>query len=419
MSPDYSLALEHFIDANRFWRRNSTAFWRSLRVGFAYAQIDADLHLVRQVTDGLDAIERGTTDRATISDAVYTAATVSPPSILNSEQWRVVAQLLGGLGFLRAVGHARQYCLAASVREFHHSRDTVSAKTVKRALCNAIERDDLNEIEALLRDVTVVARAPRMSNAGRQWLAHARRVPQDTTNDSPPDEAFRPLIRDRSVALVAPGIIDGDVGNEIEAHDIVYRIKYFGPLAPRSAQRAGTRCDIAFFNEHVLRGLVRQKVPTNAVFNGLGWIVQKKGRPIAVECASRVMSAWAPTALTTATSGTLALWDLLQFEPSMVRLYGFDFYSRRQQYDSAYLERYLTDPASVGGGFRGAHWSGDRLASSDIAWSFMSHVPLSDLRLVQKLHELGLVTADSPVAEVLGLSSDAYLSRLECMLGDW
>jgi hypothetical protein len=258
-----------------------------------------------------------------------------------------------------------------------------------------------------------------MTRAGTQWIALMTGTFERDITSSPADQAFENYIAGRSVAVVAPGILDAQTGPEIDAHDIVYRLKYFGALAARHPDRAGSRCDVAFLNEHHFEGLNRPRRGHMSPLAEVDWVIQKKGISRWTATPARVMSGWSPTALTTGTAGTLALWDLLQFRPRGVKLFGFDFYSRRSQYDEAYLRRYKSDPSAVGAGYRPFFWEDGQLSASHIARTFMWHVPPSDFLLVKRLYQRGLLDADTSVAEVLNCTTDQYLTRLEEMLGNW
>lgn len=418
-SRDFAIALECFLDAVRFWKIRSRSSWRALKVGQSHARLDAHTQPTAQLNRLLAATEDGDLPRDVACFQMTTTIEETDASALCTQQWALFTKLLCGFGFLRAAGRARAKCLLAGNEEFATVGSNASTEAIRLALCHAMESRDLERLSRMLVDNVVLRRAERTARACQQWLALMTGTRDGLRKTSLADQEFGEYVRGRSIAVVAPGILREASGGEIDSHDIVYRLKYFGSLVARDPTHAGTRCDIGFLNEHHFEGLMKSRRNSEAPLAGVRWIVQKKGVPRWTASPVRVMSGWAPTALTTGTAGTLALWDLLQFEPRHVKMFGFNFYSDRSQYDESYLRRYQSDPYSVGATFRPSSWSGGNLTASHITQTFMSHVPISDFLLVQSLLECGALDAEKSTAAILRLSGDEYLSRLETMLGNW
>ena len=134
------------------------------------------------------------------------------------------------------------------------------------------------------------------------------------------------------------------------------------------------------------------------------------------------MRSWPPTFLTTGTSGTLALFEILRQSPKIVKLFGFDFYSIRQQYNTELLQLYQSLEFTYKNELPSNEFNFEvsQLGSAKIALALVSHDLKSDFLLVKNLYELsGLIDGTPEVLEILNLTADEYDERLEEMLGDW
>ena len=103
-------------------------------------------------------------------------------------------------------------------------------------------------------------------------------------------------------------------------------------------------------------------------------------------------------------------------------MFGFDFYSIRQQYNTELLQIYnsreFTKATELPSNEFNFEFS--QSGSAKIALALISHDLKSDFLLVKNLYELsGLIDGTPEVLEILNLTADEYDARLEEMLGDW
>jgi hypothetical protein len=136
----------------------------------------------------------------------------------------------------------------------------------------------------------------------------------------------------------------------------------------------------------------------------------------------KVATVRAPTFLTTATSGTLFLFEIIRALPTRIFLYGFNFYTSKQLYSKALLDSYKTTNALKEIGLP-KNWfdlSSHQKSSANICAGFIAHDPKSDFLLIKNLYELsGLIDGTPEVMALLNLTADEYDLKLEEMLGDW
>jgi hypothetical protein len=247
-----------------------------------------------------------------------------------------------------------------------------------------------------------------------------------TLSKSEEDVIFQALVRDKSVALVATAEIQSECGEEIDSMDTVARVKFQGLEIMPEKRFAGTRCDITAYTEDLVEKFKSKlgRDPDCLDFlKAVSIIVLKqKSRAKIGGTPTRNMPVWAPTFLTTATSGTLFLFDIARCAPSRIKLFGFNFYTHRNLYNSALLKFYETQDSlrEIGLPKNWFKFSSDRKNSAIIASGFVNHDPRSDFLLVKNLYELsGLIDGTPEVLEILNLTADEYDARLEEMLGDW
>ncbi|TLP93042.1 hypothetical protein FEF26_13955 [Nesterenkonia salmonea] len=205
------------------------------------------------------------------------------------------------------------------------------------------------------------------------------------------------LIDGKRVAVVGPSSGDG-LGELIESYDVVVRTRH----APAgSAHDAGVRTDIAYYAG---RDLLRDFAEVNAAAEA-GAFQLAVTRPFFVEAPS--LKQW-PTWLRPARFEhglyfrgapmglQRILYDLLQFQPAEIAVFNADLYAGQTFAASGYRASYT--------GFGPNNQTNDVVVMHDLAYEF---------RWTTLLNQAGLITAHGTTAEVLSLSENAYLRRLE------
>jgi hypothetical protein len=246
----------------------------------------------------------------------------------------------------------------------------------------------------------------------------------DSQTSSPTNQLFGHLITGKNIALVAPGVIKTESGAEIDAHDTVVRIKFNGKSAMPDQKFVGKRCDITSHNSELLTIASHDQETLMSLLNDaddLKLFIAKKGDFKSIgKIPVRGMKAWPPTFLTTGTSGTLILFELLTALPKKLKLYGFDFYSNRNIYNDNLMETYRKSEAPDGGSPKDHTYDQGLFSIHSIARSNISHDLKSDFLLIKNLYELsGLIDGTPEVLALLNLTADEYDLKLEEMLGDW
>jgi hypothetical protein len=400
-----------------------------LRFSLRLTQTNLPNTFLRQFVNSVAETRRQPARRASISESIYKSTLSLDHRHSSAHGWKLISLALTGFGFVRAGTVARKYCLEAALREIMDG--TASCRTLHLAIKGLLEARRFDEAIDCIESHGAEFDANSTDVLYGDYLALVGKRSQSLTTSksdtaSPKDNIPGELLTDKSVALVATGEIKTFSGEDIDQHDTVARVKFQGfDIMPKS-QFSGSRCDLTFYTEDLVDKFVTKSAsdPTYIEFlEDVKLIVLKRKSAAKIgDTPAQNMKVWAPTFITTATSGTLFLFDILRHQPKRVKLFGFNYYTERQVYNSALLDFYKKSNAYADIGLP-KNWfdlSSHQKASATIASGFIPHDPRSDFLLVKNLYELsGLIDGTPEVLEILNLTADEYDARLEEMLGDW
>jgi len=378
--------------------------------------------------------------RQRLSGQVIKATRAIAVESADATGWYQLSRGLCAFGFLRAAWYARENSLDLSILE---GSSVESSKTqIQRGLQAKLERRVIGDVYKDLKKLDKVhepkwiAYYNYLDMVSGSWLA---RTSHNLTNDRDEQDELETLVRAKSVALVAPGEIQGRYGEEIDKTEIVCRIKYVGPEYLPAAEYLGSRCDVSYVDPEYLpaaeylgsRCDVSQDVSSKTIeklsksgevpsfINDLRLILL--GDPGPEELGSTRclhLNPLLPLYRTTSTSGIRTMFALIRCKPKFLKLFGFDFYSGRFQYNEAMLklknskDHVLLDTPFLFG------QTPNRLPP-EIAWSFCNHDPVSNFCFAQNLYQVGLFEIEPVGKSILELTPYQYVERLENMLGDW
>ncbi|TLP75561.1 hypothetical protein [Nesterenkonia sphaerica] len=213
----------------------------------------------------------------------------------------------------------------------------------------------------------------------------------------PGEEGMSEVVEGKRVAVVGPVSGDG-LGELIESYDVVVRTRH---AAAGGDAEAGRRTDIAYYAG---RDLLRDFLEVSAAAES-GVFQRAVTRPFFIEAPS--LQEWpqwlrparfehglyfrgAPMGL------QRILYDLLQFQPAELAVFNADLYAGKAFAASGYRTSYAT--------FGPQNQTNDVVIMHDLAYEF---------RWTARMHQAGLITAHGTTAEVLSLSEEDYLRRLE------
>ena len=364
--------------------------------------------------------------RKVICEELFTATRKLNTPQCSAQSWKFVSLALTGFGFIRAGTVARNNCIEVAI--FEESKGIASVRTINLAVRGLLETRRFSEAEVLIE-----------KHAEHQFLNQTnhliylsmlqektRRTTTFFNGDYEKDEFFSKVVRGKEVALVATGEILTHTGSDIDSHETVARVKFQGDAIMPEERLSGSRCDTTFYTEDLINKFEKKAKEDAASLSFLERVkilVSKESTLTKVGTYPIRLLSWrAPTFLTTATSGTLFLYEILCFNPKKIKLFGFDFYTKRSLYNSSLLKHYETKNAlsDIGLPKNWFKFSSKRKTSAIIAGGFINHDPKSDFLLIKNLYELsGLIDGTPEVLALLNLTADEYDLKLEEMLGDW
>ena len=421
-------AAKFLVDTNNIY---PTRFYfligKFLRFSLALGDVKLPKSYVSEIIKSLKETRQNPSKRRGTCEQILNTTSKLSPQQTSAHGWKLISLALSGLGFIRAGTIARKYCLTAALSEV--SWGNASNRTTSLAIKGLLESRRFEEARQLIESQSSGIDTLSVDDTYIDYLALLiQRRPevrvQSPVVESEVEKLFASLVTGKKIALVAPGVIDKEYGQEIDSHDTVFRVKFNGRSAMPDEKYGGRRCDITSHNSDLLTLAKLNKLDTNAIISDapdLKLIVAKKGDFGTIDGVPvKSMYGWPPTFLTTATSGTLLLFETLRFAPKNIKLFGFDFYTNRQIYNKALLLKYKSSSKPDGADRREHSWFGESYSIHSVARSHVSHDLKSDFLLVKNLYELsGLIDGTPEVLEILNLTADEYDVRLEEMLGDW
>jgi len=296
------------------------------------------------------------------------------------------------------------------------------ATVVGRAIQAHLERRKFANVEALLAKL-----AGQIKDIGlrdiRDYLdmMQNKYVMPPLDPNSPSFEAeklFSELITGKSVALVGPGSPSGHYGNEIDSANTVVRIKYVGREHLPPQEFHGHRCDISQYNLlDPLIALADGNLPQTFVtdLQLVLTVLTSPQKSIQDRPILNLISS-GPTYRTTSTSGIRGLFQLLRYSSERLTIFGFDFYSKIEQYSREMTLFYQGHGPKLGDPF---FYNRGPILTAEIAGSFSAHDPVSNFCFAQNLYKAGMFEIEPYGASILALTPYQYVERLEEMLGDW
>lgn len=269
--------------------------------------------------------------------------------------------------------------------------DEAAAQTVTRPRLAPVNETVKLQVRKLRADVALFTGDPEPL---RQHMAE--RAADCTV---PGEQQMRALVEGQRIAVVGPADTAECLGELIDSYDVVIRTRFQPEFVAAHSDRVGTRTDIAYYSGRDLTGMFDDLGPAAEA----GELQLAVARPFYLS-AIQQPPAWlrfnrtefglyfrgAPLAT------QRIIYDLLPFEPAEIGLFHVDFFTGSTPFAGGYR-----DEQKAFGPFDAMN---DLVMMHDLAFEF---------RFTQRLHQSGLVTPYGTVAQILELTEQQYLRRLE------
>jgi hypothetical protein len=336
-----------------------------------------------------------------------------------ADTYYYLSKFLNWFGFLTAGILVRDRSLLICQMRTLCSRS--SERHVELTCGAQIERGDLDKAEKVFRMHTQKFRVGRLPH----FQFHLNLLRSEKTQFVKSDiEEFHEaevrmfeIMEGKSVALIGTGTALGDYGEEIDSYDFVVRVKYPGREYMPPKSQHGERCDIAYFTSLTPLKMLFDNGEEFDALDRLKFLLiaqntkQHKFREIPILFLSNLRSVFPNGDLT---SGLLCLANLLRFQPSSVKLFGFDFYSTAKLYNSKMIQFYRREGWKIGD---------PTLMSGDDSNSFTErvqghfwHDQIANFSFARNLFKAGIIKSEPVSAKILELTPQEYASRIERLL---
>ncbi|WP_300345374.1 hypothetical protein [Nesterenkonia sp.] len=230
-------------------------------------------------------------------------------------------------------------------------------------------------------------------------IDYAARRAEDTPLHG--EQRMRELIAGKRVAVVGPADTGDRFGELIDSYDVVIRPRLMTAFDDEQAARLGTRTDIAYFSGRDL-GPLMQEADAAVASGDLQMVI---GRGLSLEAFDGQMPDWLRFYRHDYSLGFHGppmgigriLYDVLQFSPAEVSLFNVDFFSGQTAFSKGYRE---AKDESLG-------------PYSIVNEIILAHDLVFEHRLTKAMASTGVLNAHGVAGEVLGLSEEEYILKLE------
>lgn len=335
---------------------------------------------------------------------------------LSSNQSAPLAMGLASMGLFKSAYISRCDSMINSALEVARgSRDT---QTVRRAIHKHIDDGDIEGAKTLVSKIRVET-IGLPDGIDETFTALFGLPVSNETPASINNEMFRRLVNNKSVLLIGAAPIANGIEPEESHYDCVVRITPTVLLNQDQSQLL-RRCDIAYLKvmtSHTLKKLesfqtskelqmVSVETPKLIVMKKAGQITKIANIPVRNVPNVRSIAIGSPT------SGTQAIADLLQYQPSSLDLVGFNFYTSQSIYKPEVLEEKRLSSTLLNKRNYDFKWKGEQLDPTTHLLAWASHDLASDFMFVKALvTNNNRVRAIGETAEVLGWSLEQYFNR--------
>jgi hypothetical protein len=335
---------------------------------------------------------------------------------LNSNQSAFLAMGLASMGLFKSAYLARCDAMSKSALEvFSGSQDS---KTVRRAIHKYLDDGDINGAKNLLSKIRVNNGTVPAGVEETLTAMFGSPTPRGEFRTKT-DEIFHQMVNNKSVLLVGAAPIPDGIEPDQSLYDCVIRITPTVLLNHEQSQLLD-RCDIAylkFMTQHTLKKLeafqtsgrlkmLNVETPKLIVMKKAGTITKIADVPVRDVPNIRSIANESPT------SGTQAITDVLQFQPSRLDLTGFNFYTSKSLYESKILEEKRQSSTLLNKRQFENEWNGTELGVTTHLLSWASHDLASDFMFVKAIVKNNhRVIPLGETAEVLEWSLEQYFDR--------
>ena len=340
-----------------------------------------------------------------------------PAERLSIRQWQLLRYLFVRMGFLSGATAFRQKAVERAYRQL---RSNVYEKlSVVEGFKAAMDNADFQFAEHCL-DLFKQMSPEKNENVLENYfmlmngkISPRCSLPDRDTNHK--DSKYKEYIQGKTVAVVGPAASGHRNGKEIDDYDIIVRIGYKG--VGGSEDEYGKRVDVSYYGDGILEIYM---VHENCEFlQSLDFANFKsnKFKKIVNPTLEGKCRRFLHNSMFFSGSPTMvqcALYDLLQFNPSKIKLFNLNFnLSRKTHYNGYHKADAETNKRMKKYRYEYHEMWGSQSATQDITGGFAHHDHISQLRFTKRLWKNNCIDVDEACAKVLEMNEEAYLKTME------
>lgn len=230
------------------------------------------------------------------------------------------------------------------------------------------------------------------------YLSYARKLQKEQPLHA--DDRMRQLVEGKRVAIVGPADTGDELGDEIDGFDVIARTRFQKDFIQENRHRQGSRTDIAYYNGRDVAEMYDQ-IQRYIDDGDLKLVVS---RPLSYESLRHIDAEWLRFYRHDFSlyhyGMALALpriaYDLLQYDPAEICLFNTDMYTGENAFAAGYRNEQK--------GFAPGSVLNDLIISHDLK---------TDFKLFKAMQATGVLTARGVTRDVLDLTPDEYVAKLE------
>lgn len=411
------------IRANKALEHNKNSRMLSnLKVALELLREDLSSNYRRRLISCYQSVLTQRSKHADFSSEIVelTKAEINSGNESRLDSYYYLSKFLNWAGFLDAGFLAREKSVLLC--QMMALEPSCSGRQVEMSLAASLELVDFDRCDFILQKFHHKIRPERLT----QFRFHLSLLREEETQfvNSGADKFYASevrlfeLMKGKSVALVGLGDPLGNYGGEIDSFDLVVRVKYPGQNYLPPAEQHGRRCDIAYYTTLEPFRMISENDSNLNIVNGLKFILSAqvaeldRFQEIPILYLSNLRSVFPNGDLT---SGVLTLANLLRFQPSSLKVFGFDFYAMPRLYNTEMVNFYnnegwlIGDPTLLNGEV-------DPGSFTQRIQGHFWHDQIANFSFARNLFGVGAIKSEPVSAEILALTPKQYASRLELLL---
>lgn len=230
---------------------------------------------------------------------------------------------------------------------------------------------------------------------------------KEKINNAPTSSIFGNFLRGKSVAIIGPYDDGRKDGDEIDGFDIVIRINNFLDILPEEGDYIGNRTDVGYFTHQMLSNIDTSSALENIKFirlrNGFGSLSNSLHKELIDEGKITLASLIPRQLYKGASVIQTIIFDIIDFEPSRIKLFKMNFYLEQELYSDSYKK-------NISVVYSGYSSASDLTSYRSV---FFAHDFVPQFMFTKNLFARGYIEANEDISQILKFTLPNYMNNME------